>query len=638
MPRCLALTAATWLLASRATQALVLGKGPPAFDELRNSVLRITATKTKFHWGRPFDQYSQTGSVGSGFVVGTDPILIATCAHVAGNADRLFVQIPEYGSKKFPAKVATICHDADVAILHLADSAKTLQELGAANIQLKAIPFASHTPPLGSEVVATGFPLGQMTLKLSTGVISGVDHVNFHYRALALQSTAIISGGNSGSPLLSLETHDVVGMNYAKNPREAQINYAVPLWRLNSVIAKHKEVHSNPNVKGIYHFHIAEPGLLLTPGQEALYLGSGNYVQTCRDGPLVAEVWPMSVFQAAVPPVQPGNFLISVDGVKLDKFGQGRKTAYVDELVDYNDLMLMRGGTAEEEIAVETCEPSTGTLVKHKVDMRWRQEREGRSVRYVSEPIDEGVDWEIFGDLLFMDLTENHIETMNGDYHRMALVRFLEPRERAKPHLAVMLHSNNGDAKDALGLAGKLGIVETVNGVPVSSLEELRKVYAPEAMSTRNTTSVSDAEAKMRKLQNLGLASTGAGLRASGDSDEAIWSLRTTVGSEYAAKFKRTLSQQVQDSRQQPYLMTKAAKSAAIHLKLITRPEGAAPGGDAALLQEPVEVPSPIQDLAMADELLPSSPLLVTEKLPWQHEGGGGVVVDYAQGENDMTM
>merc|ERR1740127_316074 len=118
--------------------------------------------------------------------------------------------------------------------------------------------MAKSTPLLGHSVVAPGFPLGQRTLTLSTGVISGVDHVEFHHRNLAIQSTAIISGGNSGSPLLDAETREVIGMNYAKQPGEAQINYVVPLWRLKQVILKHQQIHTEANRTAPYQMRLVE--------------------------------------------------------------------------------------------------------------------------------------------------------------------------------------------------------------------------------------------------------------------------------------------------------------------------------------------------------------------------------------------
>merc|ERR1719316_1485382 len=234
-----------------------------------------------------------------------------------------------------------------------------------------------------------------MTLKLSTGILSGVDHVDFNYRNLALQSTAIISSGNSGSPLLSKDSLQIVGMNYAKNPSESQINYAVPLWRLRQVLAKHKKVHAGTTELPAkpHQFHLIDPKITITPGLPAFYARANG----CNSGALISDVVPKSMFLRAQPPVKRDDFLVAVNGINLDRYGQGVSKSYVDERVDYTDLMWMREGTGEEDISVTVCDSSTGRQTDHKMNMAWTQENDGSTVRWVYEPRNEGVDWEIFG-------------------------------------------------------------------------------------------------------------------------------------------------------------------------------------------------------------------------------------------------
>merc|ERR1719456_888692 len=166
-----------------------------------------------------------------------------TCAHVVRGADKVYLQVTDFGKTRFEAQVETINNYADVALVTFKEPKELLKKLGKAKVKLVPLRFAKETPLLGHNVVAPGFPLGQETMTLSTGVISGVDHVSFHYTNLAIQSTAIISSGNSGSPLLDADSLEVVGMNYAKKTSEAQINYVVALWRIKQVLEKHKKVH-----------------------------------------------------------------------------------------------------------------------------------------------------------------------------------------------------------------------------------------------------------------------------------------------------------------------------------------------------------------------------------------------------------
>lgn len=603
---------------------------PASFEDLKKSVVRITTYTTEWHWGRPYDSHTVSGSTGSGFFISMDPPTFATCAHVVENADSVYVQIPEAGLTKYPASVVTICNDADVAIVQLDDHESVMETLKNAGVSIQPLVMAEKTPSLGSDVVATGFPLGQMTLKLSTGVVSGVDHVEFHYTNLALQSTAIISEGNSGSPLLDQETKEVIGVNYAKNPEEAQINYAVPLWRLQQVVAKHKQVVNDPNVTKPYQYKVVSHGLVLTPGLDAFYLRTAGASKSCRAGPLISNIDDRSPFMAARPPVKRDSFLVSVDGVKLDRFGQGEKSGYVDELVNFDDLFWMRNGTGEEDVDFEICDSSTGEIRKHTVNMAWSEKLQGRGVQYVYEPRNEKVEWEIFEDLLFMELTENHIELMSGEYHSWALVRYLDPKERSKPHLAVMLHREGGDAEDALYLGeGSLAIVESINGHPVSSLTDFRAAFAPEAFQGSRNSTLDTSESV------LGGKSPSSASQVNFDHERAVlnsgqdslWSVRTTVGNEYAVLFAETLRKQVQQARASPesaYLMTSSPLDSAAKLRLM--PLDLIQKGRSQLYRRPLGGSLP----PAANAKLSAGPLLVKKRV------GSVSIVDFPKGEGYM--
>jgi S1-C subfamily serine protease len=454
----------------------------PTLNSLKRSVFRITVYKRVFRWGRPFDGHYVVGSLGSGFLISVDPMIICTCAHVVNGAEAVYVQVTEFGKAKFAARVQTINNYVDAALVTLEDPKAFMDKLATRKVSLQPLRFANKSPKLGHGVVAPGFPLGQESMTLSTGVISGTDHVSFHYTNLAIQSTAIISPGNSGSPLLDGDTLEVIGMNYAKKTSEAQINYVVALWRLKQVFVKHMQIYAGKTEppKELHQFRLVEHGLVLTPGVDALYLmAKGN--KTCKSGPLLSYIQPTSPFKEADPPVPSQSFLVSVDGVKLDSYGQGAKKEYADELVNFADLMWMRGGTGEEEIKFETCNAETGETQSHTTSMAWSKDRQGLGIQYHYDPRLDKVDWEIFGDLIFMELSENHISQFGGDFHNAAMIRFLEPVERQKPRLAVMLLESGGEAQDALGLmkGRDLEIVESINGHSVGTLEEFRQHFVP---------------------------------------------------------------------------------------------------------------------------------------------------------------
>merc|ERR1719159_663176 len=117
---------------------------------------------------------------------------------------------------------------------------------------------------------------------------------------------------------------------------------------------------------------------------------------------------------------------------------------YINELVDYTDLLYMRSGAGDDEVRITTCNPERGYVQDSMVSMKWTKEHDGRTIRHIFEPSNEGIEWEIFGDLIFMDLTANHVEEMSGEYHAWALVRFLSPMELTEPRVIVMTHTSGG--------------------------------------------------------------------------------------------------------------------------------------------------------------------------------------------------
>lgn len=621
---------------SAPAQALEVNDLSAKYDSVKKSVVRITTYSSMWYWGAPYQSGQLHGSVGSGFFVSTEPMLIQTCAHVVENAKHVFIQVPAAGKKKYKAKVATVCSEGDVATVLIEDTESLKKDLQLAGSSVEALSFAPGLASLGMPVYATGYPLGQLTMKISTGVIAGVDHVSFNFRNLALQSTAIISSGNSGSPLLDKNLM-IIGMNYAKMPSEAQINYAVPAYRLQQVLNKHWAVHGKAaEVKQLYLYHLVNSGIQITPATPAFYeRGSGG----CRKGPVVSQIQHNSRFERAKPPVEQDSFLVAINGIEVDSWGQGRNKDYVNELVDYTDLMYMRGGSGDEDITITTCNPKKGYVQDSTLSMAW-SEHDQKAIRHIFEPEAENIEWEIFGDLIFMEMTENHITEMSGEYHAWALVRFLSPQELTEPRLIVMTHTSGGSGQEALGVSDSTAaVVESVNGQKVRDLADFRKAFLPTALDSIKPEFMDSLTKLSRNVAGLKTTS----LVQQGATDEAadqIWSVRTDVGSEFVAKFKKTLAMQIMDASQgYSHLLTGCALAAASHLGLLNSGNSTSlvSTKKRALRQQPLVAADPIPSADVADDeknfknvKMAVSPLLVKERQ------GSTAVLEYAKGEADM--
>ena len=108
------------------------------------------------------------------------------------------------GNKRLgEAQVIGVDKDRDLALLRLKKPAKGY-----------VFRFSRRAPRLGEEVVAIGFPLG-LPLTVTRGTVSGLGRTisieDVKRRAL-VQTDAAVNPGNSGGPLLSTATGDVVGL------------------------------------------------------------------------------------------------------------------------------------------------------------------------------------------------------------------------------------------------------------------------------------------------------------------------------------------------------------------------------------------------------------------------------------------
>jgi S1-C subfamily serine protease len=165
-----------------------------AEDSPASALVRIVATSQEPDYRQPWLAGRVGGGSGSGFVIEGDRIL--TNAHVVGNARYLAVS-RDGDPAIYPARVAYVAHDCDLALLTVADpdffrGVKPL-ELGG-------------LPEMESIVSVYGFPIGGDRLSITRGVVSRIDFQPYAHSGLdahlTIQIDAAINPGNSGGPVL----------------------------------------------------------------------------------------------------------------------------------------------------------------------------------------------------------------------------------------------------------------------------------------------------------------------------------------------------------------------------------------------------------------------------------------------------
>jgi Tfp pilus assembly protein PilF len=149
-------------------------------------------------------------SLGSGFFVDQDGLLL-TNAHVVEDHTRLFVYVHDENVYPFP-QVVVVDADADLAALRIPLKQSSF-----------SLPVAQRPPDDGEEVIAVGYPritdILQMGFVLHPTVVTG--HANGMAQGRSrttgratpfIQTTGPFNFGNSGGPLISLESREIHGM------------------------------------------------------------------------------------------------------------------------------------------------------------------------------------------------------------------------------------------------------------------------------------------------------------------------------------------------------------------------------------------------------------------------------------------
>lgn len=220
-----------------------------------------TSWTSLFERARPAVVRLQVGScdasswMGSGFAL--DDHLVMTAAHVVAQADTIAVK-----SDQGITAAHTIAYDLST------DSA--LVETDAS--------FAGHTLKLsgqplepGADLAVLGYPLGVTDLRITTGIVSGLDsradYGNFHVDHVFVTDAAT-NGGNSGGPVID-RTGAVIGLVSGGEAWAGSNADIRPVQNTNFVVPARSLRHNYQN------WHQRQPATTSPCGNQAPPVGNG---------------------------------------------------------------------------------------------------------------------------------------------------------------------------------------------------------------------------------------------------------------------------------------------------------------------------------------------------------------------------
>ena len=185
-------------------------------------------------------QMADGESQGSGFFAG-DPGTIVTNYHVIEGAQSVTVRNHRGQTARVDGWLK-IDPDRDLAVL----------KMGRASMPMPPLPLSPDLPRKGESVASFGSPLG-FDFTAAEGTVSGIrDHEGLKQSLLGsipaedipggktgmsfIQTTAAISPGNSGGPLVSFRG-ELVGVNSWTVPSGQNLNFAVPAMEVRNLLA-----------------------------------------------------------------------------------------------------------------------------------------------------------------------------------------------------------------------------------------------------------------------------------------------------------------------------------------------------------------------------------------------------------------
>jgi len=183
-----------------------------------NAVVKIFSTISFPDYKYPWQTSKISKFTGSGAVISDNRIL--TSAHVVSNAK--FIEVKkENDPRKYIATVKYISHQADLAILELADQSFFT---GVTSLKL------NDNIEIRDEVTVLGYPLGGDNISTTTGVVSRIEYVRYIWSReylLAIQIDAAINSGNSGGPVID-HNNKLIGIAMMTLSNSSNIGYIVP--------------------------------------------------------------------------------------------------------------------------------------------------------------------------------------------------------------------------------------------------------------------------------------------------------------------------------------------------------------------------------------------------------------------------
>ena len=409
--------------------------------QLQDTVVQLFVVVSEINILEPYAVPNQMQATGSGFLISQDGEII-TNAHVVNQSSSIRIQMPSFGKHQFEVDLVGIMPEKDLALVKLRED-----DLEFIRSTLGSLPIIelgdSDTIARADEIMALGYPLGQQSLKSTTGVISGRE-------SGMVQMSAAINPGNSGGPAINT-SGEVIGINTALIMGAQNVGYVIPINDLKVFL---DDLRREKLVRKPYM------GIYQSTASKDLVKALGNPEP---GGTYIVEVLPDSPLQGKL---LSGDMIYSINGDAVDLYGEISVPWSEDKISTAEYISRLSVG---QKVTLVVYRKGKKKVFECTFDRK--ELAPIRSIHVGYEPLD----YEIFGGIVVMPLMVNHLPIL-GQVNP-GLGRFNREKNQMKPALVIThVMPNSVASKTRVRLVGAW--LTEVNDKEINTLEELRNVLA----------------------------------------------------------------------------------------------------------------------------------------------------------------
>lgn len=407
-------------------------------EQVYNSVVKIINSVKNIDLEIPYNTSNQGQSIGAGFFIDNLGHIV-TAAHVIENSAELWIKLPKYGQKVFKAEIVCVYPDFDIGIIRATNiKSELFLELGN-----------SDSTNIQDIVYTIGYPQDPKYPIVTTGTVSGK-------RGDYMQTDTPINPGNSGGPLLNGD-NEVIGVTSAIIAEGENSSLIIPI----NILKRNLKTMLSGTFK-IIHKNVL--GLQLINGSDT-YREFYKIQSTCHQGLIVRRVIKKSpLFKK----IKVGDMICKfiIDGVDydLDNFGE-TDVPWETGKVEFDQVI--KRCIPRQKMEAQIYSVSKKKIKTISFNLKTFEQIYPINTKFYHL---DTLDYEIFGGMILMDLTLNHL-TM-GDF--INLVQIAESDEIYSPQL-VITHIFPNSIISEEGIIDAQTLVTKVNGIRTSSLKEFRK-------------------------------------------------------------------------------------------------------------------------------------------------------------------